>query len=266
MPGPLLALLAAAAPAPAAPAPAPSWRVDREESRCILERDGGESQPTLTVRFIPGERSSEIWMSDPRWEKEDLAGPETISLFLDAPGVRPVGSFRAVEAPGRVKALVTEGGGRDFLEALPQSHAAIVRKGEREIFRIPLPNAATALAATRACEDDLLAKWGVDPAAFHALRSPPKLPPGTSWIRADDYPSMAAGAQGTIVARLDIDAGGKVTACAVVAGSGSPPLDRATCNAARRRGRYQPAIGPDGSPVATATIAHNTWHLYEMRP
>jgi protein TonB len=60
---------------------------------------------------------------------------------------------------------------------------------------------------------------------------------------------------------MDVDARGKVTGCAVVVSSGSTSLDNVTCQAAIQRGRYHPAIGGDGRPMAASRIENVTWQL-----
>lgn len=89
----------------------------------------------------------------------------------------------------------------------------------------------------------------------------PKLADGKMWIGHEDYPSIALrdGKSGVVLFRLTVDVQGKVTDCAVVGKSGSDALDETTCRLARERGRYNPAIGADGRPVAASFITSVTW-------
>ena len=94
--------------------------------------------------------------------------------------------------------------------------------------------------------------------------SPARLPQlATSWVTDADYPSEAlrAGAQGTVVIRLDTTPEGRVSACTVVSSSGSALLDETTCRLVQRRARVRPAIGDGGTPIA-GTLEHKVrWSI-----
>jgi protein TonB len=79
-------------------------------------------------------------------------------------------------------------------------------------------------------------------------------------IISPDYPkaAYAAGAEGTVVFRLDVNAAGRVTGCAIERSSGHPALDSTACSLATRRFRFQPATDASGRPVPgqlTRTLA-----------
>jgi protein TonB len=113
-----------------------------------------------------------------------------------------------------------------------------------------------AVAALRQCVDDQLPNWGVDPKAYEALRTPPTYPADHLWFTYQDYPeeAQARGQSGDVIARLDVDASGRVKKCAVVVSSGSSSLDDATCSISLSRGKFSPAIGSDGQPVAAQRV------------
>lgn len=69
------------------------------------------------------------------------------------------------------------------------------------------------------------------------------------------------GEEGDTIARLDVDATGRVTGCAVLVSSGSAALDNATCKISLERGRLRPAIGADGKPIAAFRIMPVRWRL-----
>jgi TonB family protein len=263
---PLALLAAAAPPVPPAPAPAPArahWAVDWGEPRCLLMREGGEGEPNLAVRFVPADRKSEVWIIDSRWSSHAFGATGRIRLHLEPAGGEPIRNFvfLRVGQTGRY-ALAVENAGEEFLDRLAGAEAISVRRNDEEVARIPTPGAAKAVAAARACEDDMLARWGVDPAVFRSLARRPKAI--GFFLDPSDYPETAlrSGTTGYSVARVDIAADGKVTGCAIVLPSGSADLDRATCTGALRRGRYTPAIGADGKPVRALTIFSVRWELF----
>lgn len=99
---------------------------------------------------------------------------------------------------------------------------------------IRLVRTAAAFSVYDQCQRALFKLWNVDPAALAPERAPVAGDLGSAF-RADDYPTDAArrNIQGRVLTVLDVDAGGKVTGCRVVAPV-HPSLDAATCSRARR--------------------------------
>jgi protein TonB len=73
---------------------------------------------------------------------------------------------------------------------------------------------------------------------------------------ADDYPADAQrnNEQGTVQAKLAIDAKGRVSGCTVLRSSGHNSLDRATCSILQRRARFTPALDGSGKPVRSSYV------------
>lgn len=71
--------------------------------------------------------------------------------------------------------------------------------------------------------------------------TPRPLAPPSTWFHPEDYPAAAARAHagGRVGWEIDVDGSGGVTACRIVASSGSAELDAATCGILRLRGRFQ---------------------------
>ncbi|MEA3033146.1 MAG: hypothetical protein QOH86_1162 [Sphingomonadales bacterium] len=253
----LLALLAAAPPE------APHWRVDWSESRCMVIREGGGSAPSIAIRYVPADRRAEVWIVDPRWDAHSMPDPGSVRLVLQPPAGEPLKGFHfmPVGTSGRY-ALASVDAPSEFLDAFAKSSAATIVRGGKPLLTIETPAADKAVAATHECEDDLLRRWGVDPAVFRNLKREPKPTDPVNWISQDDYPTKALQESkgGTTIVRVNISAQGRVEACNIVSSSGSKDLDDATCRAANRR-HYTPALGPDGSPVAALTIFFVTWSI-----
>jgi protein TonB len=79
----------------------------------------------------------------------------------------------------------------------------------------------------------------------------------------DNYPPAAvrAGAQGRVAARLTVGTDGRVTDCVVTSSSGNNVLDETTCNIARRRVRFRPALDQNGNPIASTYPLAVRWQL-----
>lgn len=100
------------------------------------------------------------------------------------------------------------------------------------------------------------------PPPARAVGSAPRLLSPDRLLGEDDYPILArrALAEGTVRARLSVDAEGRVDACEVLASAGHAALDQATCRALRRA-RFVPARDAAGAAVA-GTLAQNVrWRL-----
>jgi TonB family protein len=257
----LLAAFAAAAAAPAVD-PQPHWRVDWGEARCMLLRESSDAAPALAIRAVPGDPEPEVWVIKPHWTAAALGDPAAMRLVLVGDGGAPIDRLQLLplERTGRY-ALAADAPGRDFFARLGRSNAISVQKKGLEILRLPIPGAADAVAAARSCEDDMLRKWGVDPAAFRAVKAPPRPISPQRWVRYEDYPvsALRADAAGTSVARVDVATDGRVSGCTIVSGSGSAELDKAACTALRRHARFEPAVGQQGNMVPGFAIHAVRW-------
>jgi periplasmic protein TonB len=84
------------------------------------------------------------------------------------------------------------------------------------------------------------------------------------WFPQDSYPAAARrlGAEGRVSLAVEVGTNGRVTACEVTSSSGNADLDQATCRLATRNGRFEPALGADGKPVASRLrLAGVRWEL-----
>ncbi len=83
------------------------------------------------------------------------------------------------------------------------------------------------------------------------------------WVGTDDYPSrdLLEGHDGTIVFRLAIGPGGRVTGCDIVHSSGHPGLDQATCRLVSRGARFTPAMDGNGKTVAGTYSNSVKWRI-----
>ena len=79
----------------------------------------------------------------------------------------------------------------------------------------------------------------------------------------NDYPDAAgdAGAEGTVVIRLNVDADGRASGCRVTSSSGNADLDATTCRLAEQRFRYEPARDARGQAVADVAGWSQDWWI-----
>lgn len=95
-------------------------------------------------------------------------------------------------------------------------------------------------------------------------RATPRGKPG-DWVTSDDYPSRALreGRSGVVGLRLDVGVDGRVANCSVTSSSGHSDLDSTACQLVIRRGRFKPATGTDGSPMADSWSSRFVWRIPE---
>lgn len=83
-----------------------------------------------------------------------------------------------------------------------------------------------------------------------------------SWFTPEDYPPEAQknGIEGSAVFEVDVDPQGRPTDCRITKSSGSPVLDRTTCDVVLKRARFKPAMRR-GKPVAGRYSKTTSWRL-----
>jgi TonB family protein len=268
----ILAAVAAApvAAAPATPpasapatAPAPRWIVDWAANQCKLVREtGGEQPAALSVQLVPGTDALDLVVVDKNWTNAPLRAGASITVRFDT-GETAEATVQGFQGE-RWNGFVAYGVPADLIGILAKAKSVRVEHKNRPLFAADLPQAAKAVAALRLCEADALRGWGVDPAERDRLRRPAKLRnPAVPFMDDTDYPEEARrqGKQGTSIARLTVEADGKVSECGIASSSGSPALDAQTCAIFSTRPRFDPAIGAEGKPVRSLYVGRVAWRM-----
>ena len=90
----------------------------------------------------------------------------------------------------------------------------------------------------------------------------PRNNPG-EWIRSRDYPKAALkeNREGNVSFTLSVDARGRVSNCSVTRSSGHADLDEATCDAVKRRARFEPARDSSGQAITGTFSSSVGWRL-----
>jgi TonB family protein len=81
------------------------------------------------------------------------------------------------------------------------------------------------------------------------------------WVLSTDYPAeaIAAGEEGTVGVRLDVDAAGRVASCTITQSAKSAALDAASCRLLVQRARFKPARDKGGKEIASTYEASFQW-------
>jgi TonB family protein len=256
-------LLTAFAPPPTPIPPGGAWNVDWGERECALTRHSGGSAPYfLRVAWVPGDRQLDLkWVDTTGAPFSRLQGS---GLFLD-PGHLGVGPL-AFAKLGPGQAVGSAKPDIALLDRLASATSIRLEKDGALHRELPVPDAAKAVAGLRECHDSALREAGVDTVAYAALRAVP-VPIGgvAQWVRHGDYPRRALRekASGIVHARVTVGTDGRVRDCKVIRASGSQDLDTKTCLLMEHRGRYEPAVGPDGAPAAAPALVRVVWRVWE---
>lgn len=105
---------------------------------------------------------------------------------------------------------------------------------------------------------------GVTATAGASLPQPPRLAPAMNNLDIVAlYPpaARAAGEEGFVGMRIDVDTVGRVSHCVVETPSGSDALDAASCEVMREHGRFIPARAVDGKSTAGRLPVRFHWRL-----
>lgn len=237
--------------------PVEPWQISKADHRCQLSRrftlDGRE------LRLILSRGPSLVYF-DLALEGSALAGidPATLSAPVRGDGTPLQGKTRRSGETGAGDPAVQW----RFVDAarldprLSQDRLTLLAP-RRGSITIALDRLDKGMAAWNSCHDGLLAGWGLDVDAIHALYALPAPHDGNGgWVGPDDYAGLefAVGTRLETIVRLDSDASGTAQDCAILEGSGDADFDRLTCAALMQRASFAPAIGSDGRPTASPWV------------
>jgi TonB family protein len=245
--------------------PENKWIVDWGEQRCSMVRmSGGSERVTLVLRASLGTHRPELVLTK-EGEGKPLPGLDVnVDVTLAPAGTALIGFGQALRSEGGKRVLFITNLPEDFFDQFAASKEVVVGRKGRELIRMSYTHAPAAIRNLKACNDDLLASWGIDPKILNALqRKPtPSSNPG-SWLTSSDYPEAArrTGRSGSTVIRFTLGVDGQFGDCATIVSSGSADLDAQSCRSLSGRARYAPALDGSGQPVAVKMIETVHWVL-----
>jgi len=255
-------LLLAAAPPSETPSPellpSSKWQVEYAKSSCIISRAFGEGPNKTVFGLKPAPYSDFVSMLivAPSPKTKASGGKAEIKL---SGGFEPEHTnIASVTANGM--RVTTVNLPRLALDALAKGESIAIKAGGLVNVSLKPTSFDKALKALEDCESDLLTSWGFDKAAQAAVATRP-VGQIFGLIQPDDYPEQAleSGLGGTVGVRMRIEPNGKIGECVALESSGVPILDKTTCAILMKRGRFTPAMGHDGKPVAAPYFTWITW-------
>lgn len=246
----------AAQPAPLAPSG--KWLAEFNESLCVLSRAYGTGDQKMQLAFkpAPADESIEVILVMP-YKGVPYYRSGKVEMTLGPGGTATKGDYRdyTIEADENtvserrrlLRAWVKPAELGDVTTA--KTLAVVFSKRDQWIFE--LRGTAKAMKVIDECQDSLVRSWGFDPDVLRKqiARATPISPPA-KWITDNDYPrgALAAGMRGTVRLRYRVDKTGVPRECTILQSSGSPLLDKTSCELIGKRARFHPALGADGQP------------------
>lgn len=271
-------------------APSSPWVVNYAEDSCRLIRTfgGDDKQVRLEFRMFAPQNSFWLLVSGKPIGTPPLGTTKIASRFLpddkDTPITALSGKLDQASPAIMFRASFDT---RDMREALAKEyrtdHEAYRRdvrgidaaretqvngleirleSGARITLRLGAMHAP--MEAVRACLDNLLQSWGVDPKTQKSLMHEPVpvIDPG-NWLKSSDYPQkmLEQGYNDSVNFRLTVDATGKPVACSVLTMESRPEFIAATCDKLMKRASFKPALDAQGKPVASIYVSTVIWTL-----
>lgn len=229
---------------------------------CVVESAVSGSATIAAVRFVRPMFGDGFAFQLVGFPTGMLIGPiEVVYKFGNSPAATREGYRNADPVDDRVMVTpfaLTPAEERAVLDGEPLV-LALPREPMVAISTVLLPGAARRLTA---CREQRLRAIGIDPATAVSVAVPPK---GDlqRLFKSDDYPAAAAklGVSGSVKAWFVVGADGRVKDCHAVPSSGSPDLDRRTCEIILRRGRFEPARDAAGKAVPSSKTTRIMWML-----
>jgi TonB family protein len=234
--------------------PSGTWAVEYARTYCVLSRDGLAGEPGVAFRTRPVADRHDLLLFLP-----PTAPPTGPGQGRLTPGNGPPGPPRFVDdVLGKDKAhrfIKTTISQAEFNAAAKAGYLRIAADGKFDV-RAALPNMPKAFAALRACEDDMIARWGLTRSDLEGWVTPPK--PKVRWRnKMGPWPDWSLERARNQVS-FKIDAMGQSSDCKIIISSGSEKFDAALCNAVRKM-KFRPALDASGKPVRSAQLLGAYW-------
>lgn len=259
----LLAQSALAQTATSAPLqPTGPWNVNYAANSCVVSHNFGAGADKIDLAFqvLPRSSGATVAVSVPGMKAG--RGKATLTLQPAGPAIKT--DFSTVPGPdGWGTAIFRILNDDDFDRVIRATQIRVVAGKSLDVTLAPkqMPDA---FRAADACKDDLLRTWHIDPVLLATASTPakPKGSPG-NWVTNDDYPSssISKGESGMTVFRLTVGTTGAVTACGILATSGSKVLDTQVCALMMRRAQFEPARDLNGKPVPDVYVQRFRWEM-----
>ena len=230
------------------------WKYNSTFGFCLAQQLKGDDYGIRIVRTPASDDTQIVLFDTEKWGDRPSVNLEGASVTIGQGGI-----YSSVARVGWAKSpstrfasvLVTDPA---FLQHFAASSTVSVSHPKLAAMSVLFQSSALAAEELRKCENDKMSGWGIDPQAWHALRSPPQpLGDYRSWILPESS-SLSGTVDGQAVLRLTITPDGRVKDCEGIDRSIADELNRAACTGLSRRGHFNPAYDAEGKPVQSPYI------------
>jgi hypothetical protein len=261
--------------------PTSPWRLDFAAERCsLIRRFGGETGVTLQIDSYGRKDDYQVTIAGPPIKVGKRVMAEARMAFdADSEPREPIylmqgtsGDFGAVSFNSNFS-IETRLLGDEFSEFGRENKRWTIdmlrRYAEARVEFVPRIRTMTLdfelgsaislrlgamdrpMAAMAQCLDDLIGSWGFDVAAHDAIQQQARPKPETVKHVQKYFPPrmLATGISAMVPVRLKIDEKGEASNCVVQLAEVAEDFKLAVCERIARM--FDPAIGPDGNPVAS---------------
>jgi hypothetical protein len=203
---------------------------------------GGKTFDGRLGRTVPNGVPAILW-SSARMLPDSLFD-EILAQAKVSPGVRPPAVTLAQKEYYKQQA-------RDFAAAANEFE--IQTRHNRSVI-LETGSLGSPMAAFEKCSRESLKDWGVDPDIEDKIARPVWAINPSGWLVSSDYPGdmLKSGKESEVVARLLIDATGKITKCTSLSHFNEDEFNRITCANIIKRARFEPAELADGTKVPSS--------------
>lgn len=245
--------------------PVTPWNLEYAPNACTASRGFGVPTKPIMVGFetIPFGKAVKVMLLGPT---KQLGNKPTTDVTIAAAGRVLDGKFdglRTIFDKTDTTVLVYYIP-RKIFESLVNAPSFTVRPSDGPPVSVALSLAKEMIPTLGKCEAGLIKQYGFDLAKAEAVATPAEGDVPGTWVNWDDYPTSAQRnrEQGTVLAGWTITSEGRISECRILSSSGSAALDKASCDAVMRRGRYhRPGLDAAGKPVESYAISKFMWML-----
>lgn len=235
------------------------WQLAASNNSCGLYSARAGNGDLIFLMNLAGD--VHIQVTNNSWRSDDGSN---IQFAID--GKRWPGRFAVAPAKSNKGAGYIAAFDSSIIPQLRAGRQLAVQRGGQTLGLFSLSGSAAALNRLNFCLNDLrrdgpaIVATAEEIAKSKITQPVPTSAPG-KWFKLSDYPRdlMRAGKDGVVHFRLDVDAKGKVSKCTVTRSSGFAELDKATCDAAKKRIKFKPAQDGTGKKLASNFDSKVTW-------
>jgi hypothetical protein len=243
-----------------------AWALERSPARCVISRKYGPAADPVTLGFKAPPIGDALQIVIVRPDSRTIVTQTDAKIAIEGEIVRtnalsyPVGRDLAahlINLTGDNSAVL-----RRASELRVEVKGAVRRnKGLRRSFSLgPI---ASSWGQLDSCLVQLRQTWNMGKDFSQLTVAARPIVPLEKLFSSADYPRVALRQlqSGTSGIMLLIDESGAVKDCTLTQASGVAVLDSRTCGLIVLRGKFQPAIGPDGKPAKSAYFQRITWGI-----